>query len=101
MATGAITITAGKTWDAINGEIVDLSKMNQAANPTARVNENTVGRRELITAFVTEHDDVIGGLVTATLLTLVLLPILYERFGEGPLDRADELPEPAHPEVSA
>jgi len=36
---------------------------------------------------------VIGGLVTATLLTLVLLPILYERFGEGPADRADELPE--------
>ncbi len=35
---------------------------------------------------------VIGGLVTATLLTLVLLPILYERFGEGPNDRADELP---------
>ena len=64
MATGAITITAGKTWDAINGEIVDLSKMNKAANPTARVNENTVGRRELITAFVTEHDDVIAGLVT-------------------------------------
>ena len=27
---------------------------------------------------------VIGGLVTSTLLTLVLLPILYERFGEGP-----------------
>ena len=26
---------------------------------------------------------VIGGLVTSTLLTLVLLPILYERFGEG------------------
>lgn len=38
---------------------------------------------------------VIGGLVTATLLTLVLLPILYERFGEGPADRADEMPEAA------
>lgn len=38
---------------------------------------------------------VIGGLVTATLLTLVLLPILYERFGEGPDDHADELPEAA------
>ena len=44
---------------------------------------------------------VIGGLVTATLLTLVLLPILYERFGEGPRDHADELPHPAHSEVSA
>ena len=44
---------------------------------------------------------VIGGLVTATLLTLVLLPILYERFGEGPRDHADELPDPAHSEVSA
>jgi cobalt-zinc-cadmium resistance protein CzcA len=35
---------------------------------------------------------VTGGLVTATLLTLVLLPILYERFGEGPANPADELP---------
>jgi cobalt-zinc-cadmium resistance protein CzcA len=26
---------------------------------------------------------VIGGLVSATLLTLVLLPLLYVRFGEG------------------
>jgi cobalt-zinc-cadmium resistance protein CzcA len=30
---------------------------------------------------------VIGGLVSATLLTLVLLPILYERFGESPEER--------------
>ncbi|MBU0555303.1 MAG: CusA/CzcA family heavy metal efflux RND transporter [Alphaproteobacteria bacterium] len=30
---------------------------------------------------------VIGGLVTATLLTLVLLPILYERFGESAAER--------------
>ncbi len=29
---------------------------------------------------------VIGGLVTSTLLTLVLLPILYAKFGEGPED---------------
>jgi len=29
---------------------------------------------------------VIGGLITSTLLTLVLLPILYERFGEGQED---------------
>lgn len=36
---------------------------------------------------------VIGGLVTATLLTLVLLPILYERFGEGAAESADEMPE--------
>lgn len=32
---------------------------------------------------------VIGGLITSTLLTLVLLPILFERFGEG-------RPEPVH-----
>jgi len=38
---------------------------------------------------------ILGGLVTAALLTLVLLPILYERFGEGPGDYADELPEAA------
>jgi cobalt-zinc-cadmium resistance protein CzcA len=38
---------------------------------------------------------VTGGLVTATLLTLVLLPILYERFGEGPADHLNELPEGA------
>lgn len=44
---------------------------------------------------------VIGGLVTATLLTLVLLPILYERFGEGPQERADQLPDASQPEVSA
>jgi heavy metal efflux system protein len=30
---------------------------------------------------------VIGGLVTATLLTLILLPILYERFGESTAER--------------
>lgn len=33
---------------------------------------------------------VIGGLVSATLLTLVLLPILYERFGESAADQADK-----------
>jgi cobalt-zinc-cadmium resistance protein CzcA len=31
---------------------------------------------------------VIGGLVTSTLLTLVLLPLLYERFGESRVERA-------------
>lgn len=30
---------------------------------------------------------VIGGLISSTLLTLVLLPILYERFGESPAER--------------
>ncbi len=33
---------------------------------------------------------VVGGLVSATLLTLVLLPILYERFGESPGEHAEE-----------
>jgi cobalt-zinc-cadmium resistance protein CzcA len=32
---------------------------------------------------------VIGGLVTATLLTLVLLPILYDRFGLSKAEKAD------------
>lgn len=32
---------------------------------------------------------VIGGLITSTLLTLILLPILFERFGEGAEDRDD------------
>ncbi|OYY71730.1 efflux RND transporter permease subunit [Sphingomonas sp. 28-63-12] len=32
---------------------------------------------------------VIGGLLTSTLLTLVLLPILFERFGEGPAEAMD------------
>ncbi|MBU6394387.1 MAG: CusA/CzcA family heavy metal efflux RND transporter [Sphingomonadales bacterium] len=32
---------------------------------------------------------VIGGLVSSTLLTLVLLPILFERLGESPEERAD------------
>ena len=35
---------------------------------------------------------VIGGLITSTLLTLVLLPLLYERFGESMAER-DEQPE--------
>jgi cobalt-zinc-cadmium resistance protein CzcA len=36
---------------------------------------------------------VIGGLVSATLLTLIVLPALYARFGRGPR-RAAELVEP-------
>lgn len=32
---------------------------------------------------------VIGGLITSTLLTLVLLPLLFERFGESARERAD------------
>jgi len=32
---------------------------------------------------------VIGGLITSTLLTLVLLPILYERFGESRAEKTD------------
>jgi cobalt-zinc-cadmium resistance protein CzcA len=42
---------------------------------------------------------VIGGLVTSTLLTLVLLPILYARFGEGPEDimsNSDDQIAPSH-----
>lgn len=39
---------------------------------------------------------VIGGLITSTLLTLVLLPILYERFGESQAEReAGDLEHPA------
>jgi len=34
---------------------------------------------------------VIGGLVTSTLLTLILLPILFERFGEAPEDREEDI----------
>lgn len=33
---------------------------------------------------------VIGGLISSTLLTLILLPILYERFGESAEERAEE-----------
>lgn len=40
---------------------------------------------------------VIGGLVSATLLTLVLLPILYERFGESRSEGAADTPDPANP----
>lgn len=41
---------------------------------------------------------VIGGLVSSTLLTLILLPILFERFGESAQERAAEAaaPDPAH-----
>ena len=39
---------------------------------------------------------VIGGLVTSTLLTLFLLPMLYERFGESAAEReAGDLEHPA------
>ncbi|GAA0273761.1 CusA/CzcA family heavy metal efflux RND transporter [Alteraurantiacibacter aestuarii] len=38
---------------------------------------------------------VVGGLVSATMLTLFLLPMLYERFGEGAADRLDEVPNAA------
>lgn len=41
---------------------------------------------------------VIGGLVSSTLLTLVLLPILYERFGESRAER--EAGDRAHPAAS-
>ena len=41
---------------------------------------------------------VIGGLVSATLLTLVLLPILYERFGESPGEHEEERLAEAAPE---
>jgi cobalt-zinc-cadmium resistance protein CzcA len=38
---------------------------------------------------------VIGGLISATLLTLVVLPALYARFGRaGPADRAAPTAEP-------
>jgi cobalt-zinc-cadmium resistance protein CzcA len=39
---------------------------------------------------------VIGGLITSTLLTLVLLPILYQRFGESAAERAAGERENAH-----
>ncbi|MFN3517158.1 MAG: efflux RND transporter permease subunit [Novosphingobium sp.] len=40
---------------------------------------------------------VIGGLITSTLLTLILLPILYERFGENAAERsAGELSQAGH-----
>lgn len=39
---------------------------------------------------------VIGGLITSTLLTLVLLPILYEKFGENAAERAAGDLENAH-----
>ncbi|MBT0667493.1 efflux RND transporter permease subunit [Novosphingobium profundi] len=41
---------------------------------------------------------VIGGLVTSTLLTLVLLPMLYERFGESRAER--EGGDRAHPQLN-
>ena len=64
MATGSITITPSKVWNEIDGETLDLAKLNQTANPTARVDANTIGRRELITAFTEEVDGVIAGLAT-------------------------------------
>ncbi len=39
---------------------------------------------------------VIGGLITSTLLTLILLPILFERFGESARERDEAVGEMAH-----
>jgi cobalt-zinc-cadmium resistance protein CzcA len=39
---------------------------------------------------------VIGGLITSTLLTLILLPILYEKFGETAAEMATDQPETSH-----
>jgi hypothetical protein len=64
MSTGSITITPGKVFNAIAGERVDLPKLNLLGTPTARVDENSIGRRELINAFVEEVDGVIAGLAT-------------------------------------
>ena len=35
-----------------------------------------------------EQDGLIGGLVTSTALTLIVLPILYRRFGVDPVTQA-------------
>ncbi|MDO9192651.1 MAG: efflux RND transporter permease subunit, partial [Undibacterium sp.] len=43
---------------------------------------------------------VIGGLVTATLLTLILLPILFQRFGVPQADEADETAEQTAAELT-
>jgi hypothetical protein len=62
MSTGSITITPGKVFNVITGERVDLPKLNLLGTPTARVDENSIGRRELITAFVEQVDDATSGL---------------------------------------
>ncbi len=64
MATGAITVTAGKAWDEINGEVIDLAKLNQTANPVCRVDENAISRRELVTSFLTQVDGATSSIVT-------------------------------------
>ena len=40
---------------------------------------------------------VIGGLITSTLLTLVLLPMLYERFGESLAEREAQGDDEGYP----
>lgn len=45
--SGEITVIPGKTYDESQGEKNDLSKLNLTANPTARVNEQSICTREL------------------------------------------------------
>lgn len=47
MSTGSTTVTPGKQFDVVNGEVVDLSKLNQLGSPLVRVDADSIGRREL------------------------------------------------------
>jgi len=51
--SGETTVTPGKTHDESSGEATDLAKINLVSKPSVRVNEQSVGTRELIDGSVT------------------------------------------------
>jgi hypothetical protein len=51
--SGETTVTRGKTFDESTGEVVDLAKLNLTAKPSVRVNQESIGTRELIDGSVT------------------------------------------------
>ncbi len=63
--SGEITVTPNKTWDESSGEKIDLSKLNLTAKPSARLDANSVGARELIPKSITSDflsDDIVAQL---------------------------------------
>ena len=51
--SGETTVTEGKTWDAVTGEVNNLAKLNLAAKPSVRVDAASIGDRELIDGSIT------------------------------------------------
>jgi hypothetical protein len=51
--SGETTVTPGKTHDVSQGEKTDLAKINLVSKPSVRVNEQSIGAREMIDGSIT------------------------------------------------